>query len=91
MFREPLVDEAVIGGEQIEHVPIFAHDAVEEELRFALHRLGQAIVVLRVEQHVGMNLVEILQPQPLAREALRQRIRSRIREHPLHLLLDAEW
>ena len=33
--REPLVDEGVVGGEQIRDRPILADDVAEEELGFA--------------------------------------------------------
>ena len=39
--REPLVDERVVGGDQVEHAAVFADDAVEEELGFADERLRQ--------------------------------------------------
>ena len=42
--REPLVDERVVGGQQVEHAAILADDAVEEQLGLALHRLGQRVV-----------------------------------------------
>src|SRR5206468_8008621 len=39
---------------------------------------------------IRKNLVEILQPEPLAREARRQGFRSLVSEHPPHLLLDTD-
>ena len=45
--REPLVDERVVGGDQIEHAAVLADDAVEEELGFLDERLGQRAVPVR--------------------------------------------
>ena len=88
MLREPLVDERVVRIQQIEHAAIFADEAVEEQFRLALHRAGERLVVLRVQQVVGEDLIEILQTQPLRCKPRRQRFRSRIGEHPLDLLLE---
>ena len=38
VLRQPLVDERVVGGQQLEHAAILANDALEEELRLAPHR-----------------------------------------------------
>ena len=35
VLRQPLVDERVVGGQQVEHVAVLAHDAGEEELGLA--------------------------------------------------------
>ena len=35
VLGEPLVDERVVGVDQVEHAAILAHDAVEEQLRLA--------------------------------------------------------
>ena len=40
VLREPLVDERVIGRQQIEHAAIFAQDAAREQLRFAAEAPG---------------------------------------------------
>ena len=55
--RQPLVDERVVGGQQLEHRPIGAHEVVEEQLRLARHRLGERLVVVRERQRVGLDLV----------------------------------
>ena len=61
MFRQPLVHECVVGRQQVHYVAIFTDDAVEEELGLAPHRSGERFVVLRIEQIVWKNLVEILE------------------------------
>ena len=39
---EALVDEGVVGGQQVEDAAVLAHDAVEEQLGLAPHRLARA-------------------------------------------------
>ena len=55
----------------------------------APHRVLERLVELRVLVELGLQLVEILQPQPLAGKARRERLGSPIGEHPPHLLLEA--
>ena len=45
--REPAIDEGVVGREQIDDRAVLAHDAHEEQLRLALHRLQQVPVAVR--------------------------------------------
>src|SRR5204862_8099334 len=71
---DSLVDKRVVGGKQIEHVPIVADDAVEEQLGFTLVRLSELVVERGKQQGVGMNLFDVLQPQPLRGETRRQRL-----------------
>ena len=40
--RQPLVDERVVGVEQVEDAAVFAHDALEEQLRLGAERLRAA-------------------------------------------------
>ena len=51
--REPLVEERVVRRQQVENVPIFAHDALEEHLRLARERLAQ--VVVEIGELVGIR------------------------------------
>ena len=48
VLREPLVDERVVRGQQIEHAAIFAEDAAGKELRFAAEALAQVLVEVLV-------------------------------------------
>ena len=45
--RQPLVDERVVGGQQVEHAAVLAQDAVDEQLDLAAERLAQAVVEIR--------------------------------------------
>ena len=89
VLGQPLVHERVVGRQQVEHAAVLADEAVEEQLGLALHRLRQRVVVLRIQQVVRDDLVEVLQAQPLRREARRQRLRPRVGQHAPHLLLEA--
>ena len=44
VLGEPLVDEGVVGAQQIEHAAILAHDALEEQLGLPPEGLPQVVV-----------------------------------------------
>ena len=52
---QALVDERVVRREQIDHVAVLADDAVEEQLRLALHRLEQVVVGVGIEIDVRID------------------------------------
>jgi hypothetical protein len=83
--RDALVDEGVVRGQQLEHAAVLAHDAVEEQLGLAPEAVRERRVVRGIQQRVRADLVEVLQPQPLRREARRQGLRARVAQHPLDL------
>ena len=41
MERDPLVDERVVRGHQIEQAAVLAHEALEEQFRFAAERVAR--------------------------------------------------
>ena len=88
VLGEPLVHEGVIGGEQIGDRPIFTNQAVDEQLGLTHHGLRQRGVPIPIEVMIGTDLLDVLQAQPLRREARRQRLRSRVGDHALQLLLE---
>jgi hypothetical protein len=53
VLRQTLVDERVVGGQQIEDAAILAQDALEEQLGLALETLPQLVVPVRIEDAVG--------------------------------------
>ena len=88
MLRQPFVDERIVGIQQIQNAAVLVHDAVEEQLDLPPERLSQVVVEVRIEidqRIVGLQGAHV---QPLAREVLDERFRSRIREHAAHLLLE---
>ena len=74
--REPLVQERVVRGEQLEHAPRCAdrtEDAVDDVLRFAAHRRAQRFVEVREEDFVRLLRLEVAKKQPLRGEVRHQR------------------
>ena len=67
--RQPLVHEGVVGRVEIEDGAVFADQCVEERLRLLQHRALQRLVEVRIDPHVGLDLLQILEPQPLSGEA----------------------
>ncbi len=57
MPRQPLVDERVVGVEQIHQRPILTNDAVEEELGFLLKRERERVAVVRIQERIGNDVL----------------------------------
>ena len=87
LLGEPLIDEGVIRGQQVQNAAVFVNDAAEEQLDFAL--IGGAQVVVEIREQVHHRLAGLQRPhtQPLAGEVGDQRIGLRIGQHAPHLLL----
>ena len=82
---QPLVDERVVGVEQLDDAAIVAERARHEELGFALERLQQALVVGRISIRIDDHLGHAAQVQPLRGEAVHEGAGgSRIGQHPPH-------
>jgi hypothetical protein len=60
----------------------------EEELRFAQHRRLELLVEVRIRAEVGIDLVEILQAQPLRGETRREDVGAAIGQQAASLPLD---
>ena len=81
--REPLVDECVVGVQQIDDAAILANDRREQHLGLAAERRPQVVVEIgRRRLHVG----QLPQIQPLTGKVGGQGFRPGVGEHPLHLL-----
>ncbi len=65
MPREALVDERVVGRQQIDHVAVLAHDALEEQLGLATEPLPQLVVPVGVEDAVGRGGRQVPQVEQL--------------------------
>ena len=50
--REPLVDERVVRGQQIEDAAVFAEDAVDEQLDLLAEGVAQAVVELGKQRRI---------------------------------------
>ena len=85
MQRQSLVQERVIGPQQIKRAAILAQDAFEEQFCLAAKSLPQGIV--EIGKVIGRRSRErdVAQEQPLSGEVLNERFRTRIGQHALHL------
>jgi hypothetical protein len=61
---------------------------LEEDFRLASHRLAQLLVEIRILTNVGLDLVEVLESQPLRGEARGQRGGAGIAHHATHLAVE---
>src|SRR5207237_7093470 len=71
--REPLVDERIVGRQQIDDVAIFADDALEEQLHLALVALSQLVVPIGIKDAVWRRRRKISQIQELRAEVVDER------------------
>ena len=88
MLGQALVQERVVGVQQIEHAAILADDALEEQLGFPLEGLPQVVVEVKEHLRTRPEPGHIADVQPLTGEVADQRLRARVGEHPLDLLLE---
>ena len=86
--RQPLVDERVVGVEQVEHAAVLRDDALEEQLRFLAERLPQLVVEVREVARRRHVALQVAQQQPLAGEVVGERPRLRVGEHAHDLPLE---
>src|SRR5687768_12163301 len=78
MLRQALVDERVVGVEELDDTAVFCNDRPEQHLGFALHRLPQVAVEIR---RIGPDVLQLAQEEPLAGEAADERVSLRVGEH----------
>ena len=88
MVCQTFVHERVVGVEDIEDASVFAHQVHEERLGFLPHRGSELFVEVRILPHVGEEVVQVLQPQPLSRKPGGQGRGARVGQHPHHLLIE---
>ncbi len=87
VLGQPLIQEGVVGGQQVGHGAIFVHDAVDEQLGLLAHGLAQVVVEIReLRGHRGLRR-QSAQAQPLSGEVDHQLIGARVGQHALDLLL----
>ena len=88
MPGQPLVDEGVVGLQQIDHAAVFAHDALEEQLGLALEAAPQVVVEVGELVGVGLRVPNVPKVQPLTREVSDQRLRLWVGKHAPRLSLE---
>ena len=70
---------------------VLADEALAAQLGLALQALPQLVVPVRIEDAVGRGRWQVAQVEQLLREIGDQRLGTRIRQHPAHLLLQHAW
>ena len=85
VLGEPLVDERVLGRQELEHAAAAAKHAVDEQLRLALERRAQRDVVVGKEKDVGVFHRDVAQEQPLRREVRDHGLGACVGQHALYL------
>ena len=88
VLRQALIEERVVGPQQVEHAAVLLDDALEKELGLLTEGPPQIVVEHREHPPIGHNRGEIPQIQPLSGEVVDQRFRARVRQHPPNLLLE---
>ena len=81
VLGQPLIDEGVIGGEEVDDRPVLLEDVPEELLRLRAHVAAQLLAEVGEFVVVGIDDGQHPQLQPLAGEILRQRLGLGIAEH----------
>ena len=85
---EPLVDEGVVGVQQVEGAATFAKHAGEQQLRLAPEALPQPLAEIGELVLVRLHGGGVAQRQPLPGEVADQGLRARVGEHALDLRLE---
>ena len=83
--REPLVDERVVGCQQLVHVTVLEQDARDEELDLLREVVAQLVAELGEQPLVGHDGLELVDVEPTQRESRDERLRARIGQHALDL------
>ncbi len=84
---EALVHVRVVGGEQLDHRSVLLHDVREEQFGLTHHRVGERLIEVGVAQRVRMDLVQVLEAEPLARESRPECLGPGVGQHAQHLAL----
>src|SRR5690348_6633636 len=85
VLSHALIEKRVVGAQQIDDTVVLPHLAFDQKLGFLLHRLTQIFVKRHKGRRIGRYPVDVAQEEPLANEALDQRLRAGIRHHALDL------
>jgi hypothetical protein len=83
--RQTLVQERVIGVQQVENAAVLAHHRSEKQSGLFQHRGPHPLTEPGKTLRVGRKAIEPLQLQPLKGKVVDQSLRFRILQHPLDL------
>ena len=79
--RQRLVDERVLGRQEIEHAAVGAEHAVDEQARLRDEVVADVAVDVAEHERIRREARELAETQPLEREVRRERLGARIGEH----------
>ncbi len=85
--REPLVHERVVRREQLRDAALRrrAGCCPTNSSHLLDERFAQVFVEIRIQLRIGVDDVDVAHAEPLEREVRDERLRPRVREHPLDL------
>ena len=63
--RQALVQERVVGGEQLEQAAILPNKVIEEKLRLSHQVVAQLPGEIRIEVRLRVIVLHVLEPKPL--------------------------
>ena len=69
VLGQSLVHERVVGVQNVENIAVFANDAVEQQLGFALECLSQVVIEVRINQQVGFPVPQFAQRTAIGRRS----------------------
>ena len=85
---EPLVDEGVVGVEEVEHAAVVAQGAGEKQGRLVPECLDEVVVEVGIRHRVALDVLEVAQVQPLHGEVVDERPGPQVGEHAPDLLVE---
>ena len=89
VLGEPLVDERVVGAQQLEGASVPPHDVAEEQLCLQAERLSGVVVEIGEHQQIGRDLrLEVAELEPLPGEITDQGIGAFVGNHAAYLGLE---
>ncbi len=85
---QAMVQEGVVGGEEIGDGTVIANDGLKEELGFLLHVAAQFGSEFRELRGIGLEAFEVARLEPLAAEVFDQSARFGIEQHAVDLRVE---
>ena len=59
---QALVDERVVGGQELDHGTVLFYEVQEEKLCLPVHRVGERLIEVGIPESVRLDFGEILEP-----------------------------
>src|ERR1700681_2540828 len=91
MARQTLIEERIVGTQQLDDAAILAYLVVDEQFRFGLIGCTEAFIESRKDGRVWRGVAKIAQLKPLPRKILHEGSRPRIRKQSADLLIEYGW